>query len=179
MTDEDLMLRAGAGDSRAFAALYERHKAPLVSFCYRMLRNWEDAADVFQETFRYLHAHAAEYEPVAGFRSYATRIARNLCIDILRKRRRRRTGRLDPGLDLPAPDDGPELDRAEVEARLRAALDDVPDPYREVLHLRIVDSMEYAEIAETLGCPVGTVKSRLHSALGVLRDLVRKRRIVE
>jgi RNA polymerase sigma-70 factor (ECF subfamily) len=179
--DERLMLRAKAGDADAFAALYHRHKEPLLAFCYRMLHNWEDAADILQDAFRYVHAHAATYQPTARFATYLFHIARNMCIDVLRRRRRWNLQQLDTEIDLAddaAPQDSP-LEQEEVEASIQRALDDVPEPYREVLHLRIVQDLPYEEIARVVECPVGTVKSRLHTGLGLLRQALKRKRLAE
>lgn len=180
--DEELMTRAAAGDSDAFAQLYHRHKEGLIAFCYRMLRNWEDAGDVFQEAFRYLHTHAARYRPTARFTTYLYHVARNMCIDILRRRKRWNLQQLDATADL-LPDGGPaespRLELEEVEAHLRKALEEVPPPYREVLHLRVVERLGYDEIAQILECPVGTVKSRLHVGLATLRTILKRKKIVE
>ena len=179
--DERLMLRAKAGDADAFAQLYHRHKEPLLAFCYRMLHNWEDAADILQDAFRYVHAHAATYQPTAKFGTYLTHIARNMCIDVLRKRRRWNLQQLDTDFD-PA-DDAPvqasPLEQEEVEASIQRALDEVPEPYREVLHLRIVQDLPYEEIARVVDCPIGTVKSRLHAGLSLLRQALRRKRLAE
>ncbi len=178
--DEELMLRVRHGDGEAFRALYERHKGPLLRFCFQMLRNWEDAGDVLQDAFRWVAAHAAAYEPRARFTTYLYRIARNRCIDILRSRRRWNLKPLPTGFD--AADDtagAPRFEPGEIESHIRKALDDVPELYREVLQLRIVEAMSYDDIAEVLDCPVGTVKSRLHTALGLLRQALRRRKIVE
>jgi RNA polymerase sigma-70 factor (ECF subfamily) len=179
--DEDLMLRAKAGDADAFAALYHRHREPLLAFCYRMLHNWEDAADILQDAFRYVHAHAATYQPAARFSTYLCHIARNMCIDVLRRRKRWNLQQLNPEIDLPdeTPDRGSPLEQGEVEASIQRALDEVPEPYREVLHLRIAQDLPYEEIAQVVGCPVGTVKSRLHVGLGLLRQALKRKRVVE
>jgi RNA polymerase sigma-70 factor (ECF subfamily) len=180
-SDEDLMLHAAQGDADAFAQLYHRHKEGLLSFCYRMLRNWEDAGDVFQDVFRYLHAHAATYRPSAKFATYLFHIARNMCIDVLRRRKRWNLQQLDPQMDVaddPAASAAP-LDQGELEEKVRKAMEEVPEPYREVVHLRVIGNMAYEEIAEILECPVGTVKSRLHSGLGLLRQILKRKKIVE
>lgn len=175
--DESLMLRAKAGDADAFAALYHRHREALLAFCYRMLHNWEDAADILQDAFRYVHAHSATYQPTAKFATYLCHIARNMCIDVLRKRRRWNLQQLDTEIDLPdgAPERGSPLEQEEVEASIQRALDEIPEPYREVLHLRIVQDLPYEEIAQVVNCPVGTVKSRLHVGLGLLRQSLKRR----
>ena len=176
-SDESLMLRVKAGDPGAFAALYHRHKTPLLNFCYQMLRNYEDAADVFQDAFRYLFTHAASYEPSAKFTTYLYRIARNRCIDILRKRRRWNLQPLETDVDAPGGE--PRLDAQEVEAHLKRAMEEVPEPYREVVILRIVQGMEYADIATVVESPLGTVKSRLHVGLELLRKILKRKKMVE
>ncbi|MBI2900444.1 MAG: sigma-70 family RNA polymerase sigma factor [Planctomycetes bacterium] len=180
-SDEGLMLRAGAGDREAFARLYERHKAPLLQFCLQMLRNAEDAGDVFQEAFRYLYIHASTYRPTAKFTTYLYRIARNMSIDILRRRRRWNLQPLDPALDLAEPPDlrEPRLESDEIEAGVRDAMEEVPPSYREVVLLRVLRGMEYAEIAEVVEAPLGTVKSRLHAGLEFLRRAMRRRKLAE
>jgi RNA polymerase sigma-70 factor (ECF subfamily) len=180
-TDEDLMLRAARADREAFTQLYHRHKDPLLTFCYRLLRNWEDAGDVFQEAFRYLHVHAATYQPTARFTTYLFHIARNMCIDVLRRRKRWNLQPLDPQLDAPDGASGVErpLEQGETELKIRHAMEELPEAYREVVHLRIVEDLAYEDIAHILECPVGTVKSRLHSGLGLLRQILKRKKIVE
>ncbi len=180
-SDEDLMLRVAKGDADAFAQLYHRHKEGLLNFCYRMLRNWEDAGDVFQDAFRYLHAHAATYQPSAKFATYLFHIARNMCIDVLRRRKRWNLQQLDTQIDVA--DDPPAavlpMEQGELEEKVKKAMEELPEPYREVVHLRVIEDMAYEEIAEVLECPVGTVKSRLHSGLGLLRQILKRNKIVE
>lgn len=180
-SDEDLMLLVAKGDPDAFARLYDRHKEGLLNFCYRMLRNWEDAGDIFQDAFRYLHAHAASYQPTAKFTTYLFHIARNMCIDVLRRRKRWNLQQLDPGIDVAdgAPAPAPPLEQGEMEEKIKKAMEELPEPYREVVHLRVVEDLAYEEIAEVLECPVGTVKSRLHSGLGLLRQILKRKKIVE
>lgn len=181
ITDEELMLRVKAGDRDAFAVLYERHKARLLQFCTQMLRNAEDAGDVFQEAFRYLYTHASTYQPTAKFTTYLYRIARNMSIDILRKRRRWNLQALDPAVDVPdpAPVQESRLESDEIEENIKAALDEIPVPYREVVALRVIHQMEYPQIAEVVDAPLGTVKSRLHVGLEILRQTLKKRKLAE
>ena len=180
-SDEELMLRVAQGDAEAFARLYERHKEGLLNFCYRMLRNWEDAGDIFQDAFRYLHVHAATYQPSAKFTTYLFHVARNMCIDVLRRRKRWNLQQLDTEIDVPdhAPAAAPPLEQGEMEEKIKKAMEELPEPYREVVHLRVVEDLAYEDIAEVLECPVGTVKSRLHAGLGLLRQILKRKKIVE
>lgn len=180
VTDEELMLRVKAGDRDAFAVLYERHKARLLQFCTQMLRNAEDAGDVFQDAFRYLFTHASTYQPTAKFTTYLYRIARNMSIDILRKRRRWNLQALDPAIDVADPGiQESKLENDEIEENIKAALDEIPVPYREVVALRVIHQMEYPQIAEVVEAPLGTVKSRLHVGLELLRRTLKKRKLAE
>lgn len=181
MTDEDLMLEAKRGGPDAFARLYERHKVRLLQFCFQMLRNAEDAGDVFQEAFRYLFTHASTYQPTAKFTTYLYRIARNMCIDILRRRKRWNLQTLDPAIDLADPDpvQDSRLEADEIEGNIREAMEEVPAPYREVVVLRVLQGMEYSQIADVVDAPLGTVKSRLHVGLEALRQAIRKRKLAE
>lgn len=179
VSDEELMLRARAGDREAFARLYERHKAPLFQFCFQMLRNADDAGDVFQEAFRYLYLHAGTYQPAARFTTYLYRIARNMSIDILRRRKRWNLQPLDPAFQLAGSDEPSRLESGEIEDGVREALEEIPGPYREVVLLRVLHAMEYAQIAEVVEAPLGTVKSRLHAGLEALRRAVRRRKLAE
>ncbi len=180
-SDEDLMLDVRAGDRDAFGLLYHRHRVPVLNFCTQMLRNTEDASDVFQEAFRYLFVHANTYEPSAKFTTYLYRICRNLCIDILRRRRRWNLQQLDPAIDVR--DDEPvrptAIEQDEVQGEVKRCLDEVPEPYREVLLLRVVQGLPYEDIASATGSPLGTVKSRLHAGFDFLRRALRRRRVVE
>jgi RNA polymerase sigma-70 factor, ECF subfamily len=180
-TDEELMLSVKGGNKDAFTVLYRRHQNGLVNFCYQMLRNYEDAADVFQEAFRYLFLHAATYEPSAKFTTYLYRIARNLCIDILRRRRRWNLQQLDTEIDVPEEGRAQEskLENEEVEAHVKKALEEVPEPYREVVLLRLTQGLAYEDIASITEAPLGTVKSRLHAGFNFLRQIMKRKKLIE
>jgi len=180
-TDEELMLRVKSGDREAFAQIYDRHRVRLLQFCIQMLRNAEDAGDVFQEAFRYLYVHAETYQPTAKLTTYLYRIARNMCIDILRRRRRWNLQVLDPAIDFPDPSPIQEsrLESTQVEENIREAMEEIPDPYREVVVFRVIHGMEYGQIADVIAAPLGTVKSRLHVGLEALRQALRKRKLAE
>jgi len=179
--DEELMLAVKGGNQDAFTVLYRRHQNGLLSFCYQMLRNYEDAGDVFQEAFRYIFLHAATYEASAKFTTYLYRIARNLCIDILRRRRRWNLQQLDTEIDVQDehPAQESKLETEEVEAHVKKALEEVPEPYREVVLLRLVKGLAYEDIASITDSPLGTVKSRLHAGFAFLRQVLRRKKLIE
>lgn len=178
--DGELMLRYAGGDVRAFATLYARHRAPLYRYLVRLVRDREAADDLFQEVWSRIIAHRGRYEPRARFSTYLYRVARNCCIDHLR-RASARPGLLaaeeesaegDPMLPLSAPDeDSPEvrLERAELLARYRQALESLPLAQRDVFLLAEQSGLSLEEIASVTGVGVETAKSRLRYALAKLR----------
>ena len=133
------------------------------------------AADVFQNTFLALYTKIHQYQPGRAARPWIYTVATHQAIDALRRkaRRARRTGPGHPGEALeeaPAaglgPDDSAEL--AETRARVRAAVDALPELLRQVVILAYFQGLKYQEIADALGVPLGTVKSRLHAAVARL-----------
>ena len=178
-TDEALMLRFQNGDRSAFASLVRRHQAPLYNFAVRLLRSSPAAEEVVQDAFVRVVVNAGEFKHAARFSTWLYAITRNLCIDQVR----RRTLRNHPSLDESKRDDGGDgptlgertadgranVERAavsvEIRERLVAAVDDLPDEQREVFLLREVSNIPFKEIAEIVGIPENTVKSRMRYAL--------------
>jgi RNA polymerase sigma-70 factor (ECF subfamily) len=178
-TDEALMLRFQNGDRSAFASLVRRHQAPLYNFAFRLLRSSPAAEEVVQDAFVRVVVNAGEFKHAARFSTWLYAITRNLCIDQVR----RRTLRNHPSLDESKRDDGGDgptlgertadgranVERAavsvEIRERLVAAVDDLPDEQREVFLLREVSNIPFKEIAEIVGIPENTVKSRMRYAL--------------
>jgi len=185
MTEDDgeLMLRYADGDLRAFAALYSRHRGPLYRYVARLVQDREVADDLFQEVWSRVIAHRERYEPRARFSTYLYRVARNCCIDHLRRVAARpslivagdESGDEDPTLALCAPDeDSPEnrLERAELVARYRAALESLPLEQRDAFLLAEQSGLSLEEIAAVTGVGVETAKSRLRYALAKLRKAI-------
>ena len=165
-----LIAKARGGDAAAFDSLIREHQDAI----YRMARHVcaqapGEADDVFQDTFRYVFAKIPTYELQAKFTTLLFRVARSLCISVLRKKRRvQYTDILDD--TLPPPEEqqpGDALDLQVAREALARALQDLPEIYREVLLLRVAQQLPYEEIAAVVDCPLGTVKSRIH--LGVQR----------
>lgn len=181
VTDEALMLRYQGGDRAAFTLLVKRHKTAIYNFVLRQVRSPSVAEDIAQDVFVRVVQAAADFRHSARFSTWIYTIARNLCIDQLRKQQLRR----HPSLDQPGggnEEDGPTLgertadqhpartvDRAaiggELGRRIQLAVEELPDDQREVFLLREVGNVPFKDIAVMIGVPENTVKSRMRYAL--------------
>src|SRR6266705_939253 len=182
MSDHALLEATRAGDEDAFAELVGRYRNQITSYIYRMT-NDEEAVDLAQETFVRLYRAAGRYQTTHAFSTYLYRIATNLAISELRKRKRRRlvslTGLLNPGdggeaVDFNPADERPlqDVNLVETERReaISRAISTLPEKYRAPLVLRDVQGKSYDEIAAILATSEGTVKSRISRARNFLRD---------
>jgi RNA polymerase sigma-70 factor, ECF subfamily len=182
VTDEALMVRFQSGDRAAFAVLVRRHQSPLYNFALRQLRSGSAAEEVVQDAFVRVVHNAAEFKHASRFSTWLYTITRNLCIDHVRKRALRNHPSLDeskrdgrgsggegPTLGERTADSRANVERAavtvEIRERLLAAVDELPDEQREVFLLREVSNVPFKEIAEIVGVPENTVKSRMRYAL--------------
>ena len=172
---QELVRAARAGKSREFGQLVEAFQRPIYALAYRMMRNHADADDVAQETFIRAWSAIERYDPSYSFLGWLRTIATRLALNMIEKRRRRRTEGGE-AFDLaseqhattaPGPDTA--VEGSEMQRALQAALGRLPDDYRLPLLLRTNEELSYAEIAKTLEIPVGTVMSRLHRARTLLR----------
>jgi RNA polymerase sigma-70 factor (ECF subfamily) len=157
--DEELVRRHLAGDRQAFAELVRRHERRVYNLAYRMLGRREEAADASQDVFVTCLRKLGGFKGTAAFTTWLHRVTLNVCYDSLRKR-----GREEPVEELPEAGSS-DFDVAESTATavdVHRALQRVPEDFRAVLILHDVQGVPYEEIAEALGAPVGTVKSRLH-----------------
>jgi RNA polymerase sigma-70 factor (ECF subfamily) len=172
--DDALVRRAGRGDTDAFAVLVRRHQGRVTRFACRLLGSDRVAAeDIAQEVFLRLWRSAASYEARDSLPGYLLRIARNLCHDA--RRRAEPAYPLEHCHDLP---DGRPGIEEEVRGRtlgeaVRNAVLALPDGQREALLLHQYEGLGYREIADVLGCPPGTVASRIHLARATLRRQLR------
>lgn len=164
-SDEELVGRLAAGDEAALRTLLARYERPLSSFLYRNTGG-RDVEDLYQETWLRVAKHASTFDRSKRFSTWLFQIAVNLCRDW----RRRPPLEPHPGRDEP----GPGNDFARVEAAVDAErlLASLSAEQREVLVLRYYHDMTEEQVAEVLGCPRGTVKSRSHHALARLADLL-------
>lgn len=177
-TDEQLLEDYRDGDDAAFRTLIDRHQGALLRFLIRFLGNRAIAEDVFQETFIKVHVSAATFDTSRRFKPWLFTIAANTARDHRRKEARRPTvgysapissgGDSRPFVDLMAIDlPGPEanLDQTEQSERVQRVIDTLPPHLNEILLMSYFQKMSYAQVADALEIPLGTVKSRLHSAV--------------
>ncbi len=185
ISDETLMMQFQGGDRRAFAVLVGRHKSPVYNFIMRQVRSKTTAEDLTQDVFVRVVQSAGTFKHEARFTTWVYSIARNLCIDHLRKMSLRR----HPSLDQPSAKDqkGATLgDRiadehpsasaersvvsADIGQRVVAAVESLPPEQREVFLLRQMAKVPFKDIAKMTGVPENTVKSRMRYALERLQE---------
>ena len=179
--DQILIKKALAGNESAYKLLLNKHKDAIFRLIVKIVHNQEEAQDLVQETFMKAFGSLSSYKCQYRFTTWLYKIAANNCIDFLRKRRL-----ISVSLDQPLETkDGevtieiadwtynPEADLASRQKSLSidAAIETLPQKYREVIIFRHKQEKSYEEIAQILGIPVGTVKARIFRA----RELLKKK----
>jgi RNA polymerase sigma-70 factor, ECF subfamily len=182
LSDHELVAAARDGDELAFQEVVRRYRTPITNFVYRMLNDYDMAVDLAQETFVRVYTSIGRYEANYSFSTYIYRIASNLAISEIRKRKRRRVVSLfsvftsDDGEPIPLdpPDERQRQDEAMLEAERRRAVNraiaSLPEKYRTALVLRDIEDHSYEQIATILSLSEGTVKSRINRARNLLRE---------
>ncbi len=175
VSDHDLIVRCQRGDGEAFAQIVGRWDRTVLSVAYRMVGDTEEAKDIRQAAFLRVYGALPTFNGKARFSTWLYRIVLNLSRDSLRARGARQRGlvrehdrmRCEPGA-------APAADQAagahELAARVADAVAALPDAEREVVVLRHYEGLRFDEIAEILGTPTSTAKSRMHRALRRLRE---------
>jgi RNA polymerase sigma factor (sigma-70 family) len=161
----------------AFPDLVATHQSAVFATALRLSRHWQDAEDAAQETFARAYTALTEW-PAGRIRSLRIRPwLLRICLNAVRNRvrgegRRPRQAPLDEGVDIRDPGAGPEAALAAKEERegLAEALASLPDLYRQPVVLRHVTGLGYAEIAEVIGAPTGTVKAQVHRGMRMLAE---------
>ena len=182
MSDHELIDAAKAGDEAAYAEVIARYKNPITNFLYRYLNDYEEAVDLAQETFVRVYFALDRYHTKYAFSTYIYRIAANLAISELRRRKRRSvlslTGffQAEDGreTDFQPPDHRPLADSNVIDAErdrvIAKAIASLPPKYRLPVVLRDIEGRSYDEVAEILQLGLGTTKSRISRARGMLRE---------
>jgi RNA polymerase sigma-70 factor (ECF subfamily) len=163
-TDKELLARVKANDTTAFSVLVDRYKVRLFNLIYRMLRNREEAEDILQETFLRVFKEKERYDPTYSFSTWIYTIALNLCRNELKRKKRFKFF----GIDLVGNDRRYAVegvgDKNCLSSTLERAIVSLPVKYRTVFLLREVNQLSYEEMSQSLGIPLGTVKSRVNRA---------------
>ena len=182
--DAELMVAIAAGDVRAFERLYERHAGAVLATCIRILRDRPEAEDVLEEIFWEVWRRRDRYDATrAEPLSYLLTLSRSRALDRLRFRRRREgvwltAHEVGPQGEVPvAPGPGNDPFGDALAAQRRAAIDralgELPESHRRAVELNFFEGLSHREIAERLGDPLGTVKTRIRQGLLVLRKTLR------
>ncbi len=181
-SDHALIEATKSGDEAAFGEIMDRYRSPITNYLYRFLNDYEEAVDLAQETFVRVYFAIDRYHTQFAFSTYIYRIATNLAISEIRRRKRRRLMSLtglfqseeDTQVEFQPPDTRKlqdtelvEDERSQIIARAIAAL---PEKYRIPVILRDIEGRSYDEIAEIMQLGLGTTKSRINRGRGLLKE---------
>ncbi len=185
MDDAALLAAIQRGEIGAFAGLVERHQRSLINFFYHLCWDRQASEDCAQEVFLRVYSHLGTYEPQAKFTTFLFKIARNLWIDRLRSAavhgkplslespsRGGGEGALRDRVASRAPGPLEALAREEQQEALKRAIDQLPEEQKAVVILGEIQGLKYQDIGAILEVPVGTVKSRMHTAMEKLKELL-------
>jgi RNA polymerase sigma-70 factor (ECF subfamily) len=179
-TDSEAM-RLRSGDLDALAVLMERYQHRLYRYLLRIVLQQSTAEDLFQQTWLRVMERIQKYDPQRGFEGWLFSVAHNLAIDYLRCRQPQSLDELalsgERHSELAKSEGTGALDRLLSRERtdlILRAITDLPPAFREVITLRFEEEMKLEEIANALAVPMGTVKTRLHRALKVMKQSLRK-----
>ena len=182
MTDRELVARAGAGDQEAFEQLVRDNQNRVYSLAVRLVGDREEAADLAQEAFLKAWQGLAAFQGESSFATGIYRLTTNVCIDYLRRKKRRQE--VEPAVSLDDEDSGwaepadagqdpqRKLEEAERSRALSRGLERLPEHQRQVLVMRELSGLSYQEIGAATGLDLGTVKSRIARARLALRKIL-------
>jgi len=184
VSDEQLLSAYLAGEGNAFVQLVERYQRELFHFLVRFLGDRTSAEDIFQESFLQVHQSAAQFDPARRFKPWLFTIAANKSRDLMRSQSRRPTtplqasvgGNDDDSVEfidlMRAASETPSepMERRELAELVHNTVMGMPDHLREILLLSYFQQFPYKQIGEILDLPLGTVKSRLHTAVAYFAD---------
>jgi RNA polymerase sigma-70 factor (ECF subfamily) len=186
LSDHDLIEAVKSGDEAAFAEIISRYRNPITNYLYRFLNDYEEAVDLAQETFVRVYFAIERYHTDYAFSTYIYRIATNLAISEIRKRKRRRLLSLT-GLFQSEPDDDAEFQPAdgrplpdedvvsgERDRLIAKAIAALPEKYRVPIVLRDIEGLSYDEVAAVMELGLGTTKSRISRGRAMLREKLKQ-----
>jgi len=176
--DRELIEKAGEGDMKAFHELYQKSSGFVYTLAYRVTNRKHDAEEVTQDVFLRIHRSLRSFQFKSSFKTWIYRIAVNTALNHIQKRGRTETHEIE--IDEKritasvAPSAGDALERVEHEKKLQGLLEQINPDQRACLVLREIEGMDYAEIAQTLGINLNTVRTRLKRAREALMKIAQK-----
>ncbi len=186
VSDLELVTKCQSGDSQAFDELVTRYRTRVFGMIYNMVHNEQDAWDLAQDSFVKAWKSIQRFRGQSSFYTWIYRIVMNVTIDFVRKKQVKGTGaEFDDAIQLkeinpaaktmPKPDALPyeQLQQGEIKSRIDQAITQLSPEHRAVILMKEIEDMQYHEIAETLGCSIGTVMSRLFYARKKLQNLLK------
>lgn len=189
MNDSEQLLleRSKAGDVAAFEMLIEAYQKKIFNLAYRIVGNYDDAADLTQEALIRIFKSISGFKEQSSFSTWVYRITTNVCLDDIRKKKNKKVISLDEEIrvedgemkrqimsDDPLPDEIAE--KEETRRLVNDAINMLPEEQRMMITLRDIQGLTYDEISEVLDCPSGTVKSRINRARQALKNALLKKR---
>lgn len=186
LSDHQLIEATKSGDEAAFGEIMRRYRSPITNYIYRFLNDYEEAVDLAQETFVRVYFALERYHTEYAFSTYIYRIATNLAISEIRRRKRRRLVSLtglfqydnEEAQDFNPPDEKSLPDENLIESEqsqtIARAIATLPEKYRAPIILRDIEGRSYEEIAQIMELGLGTTKSRISRARGLLREKLQK-----
>ena len=183
-SDEELVARATAGDLESFNQLVRRWERPIFALAYRTLGREEDARDVVQDAFLRAYRGLPRFKGEAKFSSWLYRITLNLCRDWIRRERRAPIVPTPAGVDpntfadeqvSPTTSVEELVGRRQMSEAVAQAMAELPEDQRTAILMKEYHGLTFQEIADTLQCPLSTVKTRLYQGLSVLRRRLERR----
>ena len=175
LPDLDLMRRVQEGEMVSYNTLVNRYKDRLFNVLYRMLSSEDEANDLLQETFLRVWQHKMSYDFRFAFSTWIYTIALNLARNELRRRKKIKFLDIFDFADKLAAKEEKKDTSANLKTLLESEMKRLPEKYKTAFLLRDVDNLSYEEIAQVLGVPLGTVKSRVNRARAILRTRLKPR----
>jgi len=183
--DAELVARCQSGDTAAFNDLITKYRSKVYAMIFNMVRNEQDAWDLSQETFLKAWRNLDRFRGQSAFYTWIYRIATNVTIDWVRRKQIQSGVEFDDAIGMadiepgsattpqsePLPHE--HLEQGEIQTRIQEAIDKLSPEHRMAIVLREVEGLQYEEIAEAMGCSVGTVMSRIFYARKKLQTLLR------